>query len=330
MDKKAQGPSRLFVAYALRLVFRTLLFAVAIAVFVLAPDELDPSAFGLARGFNFIDFVFLALLVDILTKFFSNARIAMGSLKQYGRFHVASVSLLDGEGLKEPHQIQSYVQNAVQQGRIAIEQVPEKLRVAWQETYDGAVDSIKVLVQSFAIRKLIPLSDEQLRASDPVRASIRHERFRETLPVIVFWLVFNAVLASFLFAMGWLTPQAAVLWTLFYFLFDMISVVFWCPLQLIFMKNRCCTTCQIFNWDAIMTATPLVLICWHLQYAWFTWPIIALSLIVLIRWEVAFMRHPERFDERTNSSLSCANCKDKLCYIRTPLVDRLSGSIERD
>ncbi len=97
----------------------------------------------------------------------------------------------------------------------------------------------------------------------------------------------------------------------------MICVVLWCPLQLVLMRNRCCTTCQIFNWDGIMTVTPLLAI-----GCWFSWLLIALSLFVLLRWEFAFTRHPERFDERTNASLQCANCRDKLCYLRKPLTPR--------
>ena len=320
-------PSRLFVSYVVRLVFRLLLFAATVVLFIVSPEQLDPANFGFGHGPVLVDLIFVAILADILTKFFSGAKIAMGSLKQYRKFHVASPYLLsddEGEGT-----LRATIQDLVKQGKITIEQLPERLQVAWREMRDGVVDSLKVLIGSFAFRRLLPLTDEQLKASDPVRAMIRHERLKEVLPVIVFWVVFNAAIAIALGLMGWLTPEVAVLWTVFYFLFDMICVVFWCPLQLFFMRNRCCTTCQIFNWDAIMTTTPLLLICWHLQYALFTWPLIALSIVVIVRWELAILRHPERFDERTNSSLSCANCKDKLCYFRAPLVSKLSGSIEK-
>lgn len=46
--------------------------------------------------------------------------------------------------------------------------------------------------------------------------------------------------------------------------------------------------------------------------------LIALASAVLVRWELAALRHPERFDERTNARLSCAQCDDKLCYLRGP------------
>jgi hypothetical protein len=39
----------------------------------------------------------------------------------------------------------------------------------------------------------------------------------------------------------------------------------------------------------------------------------ALSMILLIRWEITFFRHPERFSENTNDYLRCSNCTEKLC-----------------
>jgi len=85
----------------------------------------------------------------------------------------------------------------------------------------------------------------------------------------------------------------------------------WCPIQIVFMRNRCCATCQIFNWDGIMAATPLLFV-----GGWFGWSILAIALIVLVRWEVTAFQHPERFSESTNARLSCAQCTEKLCRIR--------------
>jgi hypothetical protein len=141
-----------------------------------------------------------------------------------------------------------------------------------------------------------------------------------SVPVTVFWITFNVAIGLLLDRFGLLNPRTALVWTLFYFVFDLFSVVLWCPLQLALMRNRCCTTCQIFNWDGIMTVTPL-LVCW----CWFSVSLVLLALVVLVRWELAFARHPERFDERTNASLQCANCKDKLCYLRNPLTPPRHG-----
>ena len=137
------------------------------------------------------------------------------------------------------------------------------------------------------------------------------------MPVIAFWVVFNVAVALLLDRFGLLSDQTRLVWCLFYFLFDMVCVVLWCPLQLVLMRNRCCTTCQIFNWDGIMTVTPLLF-----SPCWFSVPLVLLALVVLARWELAFLRHPERFDERTNASLMCVNCADRLCALRGPLGGR--------
>ena len=323
VDILKKRPTRLFKQYAVRLVFRMTIFAVAILLFIFAPDQLSLQNFGLA---NFIDFVFIVLLIDVLTKFIPGAKIAMGSLKQYRQYFVPTTTLFEN-GRESLH---GYIRDVIQQGRIAIEQVPERLRVLWEETRSGAIDSLKVLLTSFSIRKLLPFTDDQLVPSDALTAHIRKDRFREVVPVIIFWVVFNAAVAILFAVLGILSEQVILLWVLFYFVFDMICVVLWCPLQIVFMRNRCCTTCQIFNWDAIMTVTPLFLVVWQLSTAWFTWPLIALAAIVLIRWEAAFARHPERFDERTNSCLSCVNCQDKLCFIRDPLGAKLKEDASPD
>lgn len=154
---------------------------------------------------------------------------------------------------------------------------------------------------------------DHLTVDQQIRAILYRDRAREVVPVIIFWVAENALVAMLLLHMGWLNQQTALLWCLFCFVFDMVCVVLWCPLQLILMRNRCCTTCQIFNWDAIMVATPLLFV-----GGWFGWLLIALASAVLVRWELAALRHPERFDERTNARLSCAQCDDKLYYLRGP------------
>lgn len=324
-SRQATGPTPLFAGYAARMAFRFVVFAAAAAAFAWAPDQLSPTrSFGLPGGFNLIDFVFLAIVADMLTKFFPSAKISMGSLKQYGEFHVPTARMFkDGrEGVR------AYVRDMVTQGKIAVERIPEQLpaqiRAAWEETRAGTLDSLKVLVRSIDFLRVVPFKEEQLTAAEEARNQIRADRLREIAPVAVFWVLFNALAALLLARFDLLSEQMVLMWTLFYFLFDMVCVVLWCPIQLLLMRNRCCTTCQIFNWDAIMAVTPLVFLLPDLRAAWFVWPLLILGLVVLLRWELAFARHPERFDERTNASLSCANCKDRLCYLRNPLEHKLS------
>ncbi|MBQ0038682.1 MAG: hypothetical protein KBS74_08455 [Clostridiales bacterium] len=89
---------------------------------------------------------------------------------------------------------------------------------------------------------------------------------------------------------------------------DMICILYFCPFQTWFLKNKCCGTCRIYNWDYAMMFTPLLFI-----PGWFTWSLAGLGLCLLLKWELTHYRHPERFYEQTNDCLSCANCREKLC-----------------
>jgi hypothetical protein len=95
---------------------------------------------------------------------------------------------------------------------------------------------------------------------------------------------------------------------------DIICILFFCPFQTWFMKNRCCTTCRIYNWDFAMLCTPFLLIPGFYAYS-----LLAVALLILARWEVTYKLHPERFSERTNESLRCANCTEKLCKHKVQL-----------
>jgi hypothetical protein len=138
----------------------------------------------------------------------------------------------------------------------------------------------------------------------------KRELNRGTLLVLLAWVILNLFIGALYFE-GVIDAGILVLISMFYFLSDMICVLIYCPFQRLFMKNRCCVTCRIFNWDSIMVCTPLLFIS-----GWFSWTLCALALILLIRWEVVFNRHPERFSERFNFSLRCAGCTEKLCRLK--------------
>ena len=304
--------TKLFLGYVSRLCFRSVVFAVAVYLFVTNPNSLQfTQLFGIAGGFDFVDFVFLVLLADISTKFFPHARIAMGSLKQYREFHVPTYRMFEGgrEGFVR------FAKEAFAQHRVLLAQLPQTARRAAIDWIIGVPDAAKRLLRSIDVLRLLPFSDEQLSATEEMRHTILVDRRKEVVPVIVFWVVFNAIIGIALTKLKLVSEGLILLWVLFFALWDMVCVVLWCPLQLLFMHNRCCTTCQIFNWDAIMTTTPLLM----MLACPFSLILVGLSLVVLVRWELTVAHHPERFDERTNASLSCANCTDKLCRLREPL-----------
>lgn len=142
----------------------------------------------------------------------------------------------------------------------------------------------------------------------------KRELNKGALPVLLAWVILNLFIGVLYFT-AVIDQAVLVLISMFYFLSDMICVLIYCPFQRLFMKNRCCVTCRIFNWDSIMLCTPLLFI-----PCWFSFTLCSLAFILLIRWEVVFNRHPERFSERFNFNLRCAGCKEKLCRLKDTAV----------
>jgi len=95
--------------------------------------------------------------------------------------------------------------------------------------------------------------------------------------------------------------------SVFFYVCDLICVLIWCPFRLL-MKNKCCTTCRIFNWDHIMMFSPLIFI-----GGFFSLSLVAMSLLAWLVWELCVIIYPERFCEKTNAALKCSKCTDKLC-----------------
>ena len=125
--------------------------------------------------------------------------------------------------------------------------------------------------------------------------------------IALIWIVFNGIFGA-LYLTGILDDGIMILLCSAYSVCDIICILFFCPFQTWFMKNKCCSTCRMYNWDYAMMFTPLFFI--RKPYSW---SLLALSVALLIRWEITFYLHPERFSEKTNDYLQCKNCTEKLC-----------------
>ena len=130
---------------------------------------------------------------------------------------------------------------------------------------------------------------------------------KATLAILAAWLGLNGAIAALYFT-GIIDVGILLLVALAYSVCDMICILFFCPFQTWFLKNKCCGTCRIYNWDFAMMFTPLALIPHP-----YTWSLFGLGLALVINWEIVYRRHPERFYEETNCSLSCAKCEEHLC-----------------
>ena len=131
--------------------------------------------------------------------------------------------------------------------------------------------------------------------------------------VAVVWAVPN-LLFAWLYYRGTFGVPEMLLLTVFYYLCDVICIVFYCPFQRLFMKNKCCVTCRIFAWGTIMTVTPFLFV-----PHFYSWSLVALAIVCTVLWEVTYRRHPERFCEETNAFLTCAACTDHLCVVKKAL-----------
>ena len=125
LSQRAQNkrPSKMFMGYVARLTFRAVLTACVIYTFVTAPERLRLTEyFGPAHGFNLVDLMFIAMLADMLTKFFPRANISMGSLKQFSNFHVPTFAIFRGgkEGFVQ------FVQNSVKNGKQSVINAKDK------------------------------------------------------------------------------------------------------------------------------------------------------------------------------------------------------------
>lgn len=138
-----------------------------------------------------------------------------------------------------------------------------------------------------------------------------------TLLVFASWVGFNAIFGV-LYFFNIIDQGILMLISLAYSVSDMICILYFCPFQTWMMHNRCCTTCRIYNWDFAMMFTPLIfIIVTKVNGSYVVNPfaiiLVATSLILLLKWEITYHAHPERFSDETNLSLRCENCKEKLC-----------------
>lgn len=186
---------------------------------------------------------------------------------------------------------------------IGIEKMPAIIYVVW------AVFVIEMIGRFFPSKFESPGCQKQFAGNyiKTGNTEIEIPDNNATLLVALVWIIFNG-LFGWLHMLGVLDDGAMILLCSAYSVCDMICILFFCPFQTWFLKNKCCAVCRIYNWDYAMMFTPLFFVS-----KTYTWSLLALSIALLVRWEITFYRHPERFSENTNAYLKCGNCSEKLC-----------------
>ena len=173
-----------------------------------------------------------------------------------------------------------------------------------------------IILQIIPIKNKVALGSQKLFANrfQPIRERINYKALKNYIKrttmsaykVFIIWTIL-ILFIGLLYYFGVINKIWLFMISVFFYVCDLICVLVWCPFRLI-MKNKCCTTCRIFNWDHIMMFSPLIFC-----GGFFAVSLVVMSVLAWLVWEVCVFLYPERFAEMTNVSLRCINCTDKLC-----------------
>ena len=175
---------------------------------------------------------------------------------------------------------------------------------------------IDMILQIFPIKNKVPLGSQKLFANrlQPIKDKINYESLRSYVvnttkaayKVFILWCILIAVI-GILYYTRILSKIALFMISVIFYVCDLICVLIWCPFRLI-MRNRCCTTCRIFNWDHLMMFSPLIFV-----GGFYAISLFVLAFLAWLIWELCVMMYPERFWDKSNAALKCSECTDKLC-----------------
>ncbi len=173
-----------------------------------------------------------------------------------------------------------------------------------------------MILQLLPVKKHISIGSEKIFESlfRPIKEKINYKNLKKYIKdtttsaykVMAIWIVLTLII-SILYLSRTVDIGMMILLSTFFYVCDLICVLIWCPFRLI-MKNKCCTTCRIFNWDHLMMFMPIVAV-----NSFYSWSLVTFAALIWVVWEVCVFVYPERFWENSNMALRCSECTDKLC-----------------
>ncbi len=175
---------------------------------------------------------------------------------------------------------------------------------------------IDIICQLIPVGKKLSLGSQKLFKNKfkPITDKINKQALKDYIvsttksayKVLLLWIALLGGIAA-LYYTDIIDNRILFLISVAFYVCDLICVLIWCPFRLI-MRNRCCTTCRIFNWDHLMMFTPMM-------FAWsfYSTSLLIMAFLAFVVWELAVLIYPERFWEHSNSALKCSECTDKLC-----------------
>ena len=173
-----------------------------------------------------------------------------------------------------------------------------------------------MFLQIIPLKNKVALGSQKLFANrfKPIREKINYKALKNYIvttttsayKVFLLWVLLIVGIGA-LYHLNIINEIWVFMISVFFYVCDLICVLIWCPFRLL-MKNKCCTTCRIFNWDHLMMFSPLIFI-----GGFFATSLVVMAVLAWLVWELCVMLFPERFSEMTNAALKCENCTDKLC-----------------
>ena len=269
--------------YLLRFFTRCGIFVAAILLFLFGRQQFDVVlGLNFFKHFTLLHLLWIAWMFDMIMQLIpSTGYWPLGSQKYWGAYYVPINKRVDLSHLKQilsPKQLRKY---------LTIKNIHQHINRIHMSKYINQ-------------RRLIAF----------VKRSTRDAYY-----IAIIWIMMIIVFAI-LYKFKIMDHSILLLIAVAFYLSDVICVLFWCPFKVLFMGNRCCTTCRIFNWDHLMMFSPLIFI-----PGFFSWTLAGMAVVIFLVWEITFFVHPERFWEDTNNSLSCSNCTDELCGKRFMIKD---------
>lgn len=173
-----------------------------------------------------------------------------------------------------------------------------------------------IILQIIPIKNKVALGSQKLFLNrfKPIQGKNNKEALKNYIKnttasaykVFIIWTLLIVVI-GILYYFNIINKIWLFMFSVFFYVCDLICVLIWCPFRLI-MKNKCCTTCRIFNWGHLMMFSPLIFC-----GGFFAISLVIMSFLAWLIWELCILLYPERFSEMTNVALRCSNCTDKLC-----------------
>ena len=179
-----------------------------------------------------------------------------------------------------------------------------------------AIWLVDMIIQLIPVNANISIGSQKqfLSRFKPIKENLNYQKLKNHIvsttksayKVFVLWCVLTLAIGA-LYTTGIIDAKTVFLISTFFYVADLICVLVWCPFRLI-MKNKCCTTCRIFNWDHLMMFSPFVFVA-----GFYTQSLFLFAFVIWFIWEICIIVYPERFSEKTNVALRCSECTDKLC-----------------